>query len=96
VLDVDRLAELQIGRHVKKIDPTKKVTPMAGRGADAHCDTNAASAKHSDPIAKSSAIHHEARSGRHQTPPRGPARPCGAGASASAPGCRPERAGPRS
>jgi hypothetical protein len=44
------------------------VTPMAGRGADAHCDTKAASAKHSDPTAKSRPIHHETRSGRHQTP----------------------------
>ena len=53
---------------MKKIDPTKYVTPMAGRGADAHCDTKAASAKHSDPTAKSRPIHHETRSGRHQTP----------------------------
>jgi hypothetical protein len=53
---------------VKKIDPTKKVTPMPGRGAEAHCDTKAARAKHSEPTAKSTPIHHEARSGRHQTP----------------------------
>jgi hypothetical protein len=59
---------------VKKIDPTKYVTPMPGRGADAHCDAIAASAKQADPIANSRPIHHETRSGRHQTPSRSPVR----------------------
>ena len=53
---------------MKKIEPTKYVTPIAGRGADAHCETIAATAKQADPIANSTPIHHATRSGRHQTP----------------------------
>src|SRR4051794_29842467 len=39
------------------MEPTKKVTPMAGREADAHCDATLATAKHAAPIAKPRAIH---------------------------------------
>ena len=55
---------------VKNSDPTKNVTPIAGRGADAHYDAIAATAKQDDPIPNSTPIHQPMRSGRHQTPVR--------------------------
>ena len=52
---------------VKKIEPTKNVTPIPGRGADAHCETNEATAKQVEPIANSTPIHQSAESRRQRT-----------------------------
>src|SRR3954464_2518725 len=52
---------------VKKIEPTKNVTPSPGRGAEAHCETNEATAKQDAPIANSTPIHQSASPGRHQS-----------------------------
>jgi hypothetical protein len=46
---------------VNAIEPTKNVTPIAGRGADAHCEANEATAKQTDPAANSAAVHHALR-----------------------------------
>lgn len=48
---------------VKNTEPTKKVTPIAGRGADAHCEANDAIAKHAEPMPNSAPIHQLTRSG---------------------------------
>lgn len=52
---------------VKNTEPTKKVTPIAGRGADAHCEANDAIAKHAEPMPNSAPIHQLTRSGRNHT-----------------------------
>src|SRR5271155_3037780 len=49
------------------IEPTKNVTPIAGRELDPHCEASAATVKHSDPSANSTLIHQPRRRGRHQT-----------------------------
>ena len=53
---------------VNPIEPTKNVTPIAGREADAHWEANDASAKQTDPAANSTPIHQPLRAGRHQLP----------------------------
>ncbi len=53
---------------VKASEPTKNVTPIAARGADAHCEANEATAKHTDPAAKSTAVHHSLRSAWRRIP----------------------------
>ena len=89
---------------MKKIEPTKNVTPIASRGLEAHCAATAATKKQVDPTANSTAIHHPRFRGRHQTgsrsrsrgwPERASGAPCGERASASAPRCRRARAEPR-
>src|SRR5262245_39373048 len=50
---------------VKKIEPTKNVTPRPGRGTDAHWEMNDATAKHVEPIANSTPIHQSPAAGRH-------------------------------
>ncbi len=52
---------------MKKIEPTKNVTPIAGRELEAHCEARAATGKHSDPSANSTLIHQPRRRGRHHT-----------------------------
>ena len=68
---------------MKKIEPTKNVTPMPGRETLAHCAASAATVKHSEPSANSTLIHQLRRRGRHQvgspSPPAGVA-PAGDGA----------------
>ena len=46
------------------IEPTKNVTPIAGRGADAHWDANDATAKQTDPAANRTPVHQVSRSAR--------------------------------
>ena len=52
---------------MKKIEPTKNVTPIAGREVEAHCDAIPPATKHSDPIENRTAIHQPRLCGRHQT-----------------------------
>ena len=52
---------------MKKIDPTKKVTPIPPRGLEAHCAASAATMKQSEPTANRTLIHQLRRRGRHQT-----------------------------
>ena len=54
---------------MKKIDPTKKITPIAGRELDPHCEATAPTTKHSEPSENRTAIHQLRRRGRHQTDP---------------------------
>src|SRR5262245_53670637 len=52
---------------VKKIEPTKNVTPRPGRVTDAHCEANEATAKQVEPIANSTPIHQSRSVGRHRS-----------------------------
>jgi hypothetical protein len=52
---------------VNAIEPAKNVTPIPGRGADAHWDANDATAKQTDPAANSTPVHQPFRAGRRRT-----------------------------
>src|SRR5664280_1974702 len=57
---------------VKKIEPTKNVTPMPSRGVLAHCAASAATKKHVEPTENSTLIHQLRLRGRHHTRSRAP------------------------
>ena len=51
---------------MKKIEPTKNTTPIAGRDVELHCVTIAPTVKHDDPTTNRTAIHQSRCRGRHQ------------------------------
>jgi hypothetical protein len=57
-----------VAAEVKKIDPTKNTMPSTPEPTSCTKPGNGPIRKQADPKAKSTPIHHDTRSGTHQTP----------------------------